>query len=112
MRNLRNLTLVCILSAATPAVAQTDAAAEIAAIRGEIGRLVERLDRLEQAQVRAAPVVTPVALVAQAAPPSSADRPAAAPAATPPAAAATPPKAPDAVVRFSGDMRYRHEAIN
>jgi hypothetical protein len=117
MRNLRNLTLVCILSAATPAVAQTDTAAEIAAIRSEIGRLVERLDRLEQEQVRGVPVVTPVALVAQAAPASPAERsggPPAATAATPTApSAAAPAKAPtDPVLRFSGDMRYRHESIN
>lgn len=106
MRHLRDLTLVCILSAATPAVAQTDPAAEIAAIRSEIGRLVERLDRLEQDQARAAPVVTPVALVAQAAPAGGS-------AAAPAPAAAAPPKAPaDASIRFSGDMRYRHEAIN
>ncbi|HEX5049832.1 MAG TPA: putative porin [Gammaproteobacteria bacterium] len=110
MRNLRNLTLVCILSAATPAVAQTDTATEIAAIRGEIGRLVERLDRLEQDQARAVPVVTPVALVAQAAPAPPAGQPGGGSAAAPRAA---PPKAPaDAVIRFSGDLRYRHEAIN
>ena len=50
MRNKRYLTLLCILFASSHAAAQADPSTEIAAIRAEIGRLAERLDRLEQAQ--------------------------------------------------------------
>ncbi|HZF28052.1 MAG TPA: putative porin [Gammaproteobacteria bacterium] len=113
MRNLRNLTLVGILSAATPALAQTDAATEIAALRSEIGRLAERLDRLEQAQGGTVAAVAQATQVPQTAP---ADRSTPAPGSASPAAAGPPKASADApassVVRFSGDLRYRHEAIN
>jgi hypothetical protein len=77
------------------AQAQPDAAAEIAAIRGEIAALSARLARLEQAS--GAPV---------AAAPAAPAAPVVAPAATQVLAAAGPN------LRFSGDLRYRHEAIN
>jgi len=74
------------------ALGQPNAAAEIAAIRSEIAALSARLERLEQAGARSTP-----AAAAAAAP---------APAATQAVAAVAPN------VRFSGDLRYRHEAIN
>jgi hypothetical protein len=107
MRNLRNLTLIGILSVAAPVNAQTDAAAEIAALRSEIGRLAERLDRLENAQGSTGVPNAATAQGASASAPAAPSSPAAAPSASAQAA-----KASDATLRFSGDMRYRHEAIN
>ena len=86
------------LACATPVVAQPNPSTEIAAIRAEIAALSARLERLEQAGGAAG----------------------AAPAAAPAAAAAAPrvveePRVAAAVapnIRFSGDLRYRHEAIN
>src|SRR5688500_3344111 len=82
------------LACSTGAAAQPAADAEIAAIRAEIAELIARLERLEQASV------PPGGAAAAAAP-------AAAPVAETRVAAATPP-----ALRFSGDLRYRHEAIN
>ena len=45
MRNALCLILVAVLGVPKAVVAQADPKAEIAAMRGEIGRLVERLDR-------------------------------------------------------------------
>jgi hypothetical protein len=75
--------------------AQPTAGAEIAAIRTEIAALMARLERLEQGAT-SPPAATP---------------------ATPavPVAAASAPRALAAsapVLRFSGDLRYRHESIN
>ena len=75
------------------AVAQPAANAELAAIRAEIALLMARLERLEQAAAAAAPA-------AQAAGPPAA-----------PAQARVAPATPPGV-RFAGDLRYRHEAIN
>ena len=68
--------------------AQAPAASEIAAIRAEIGRLAERLERLEQAQAGAIDAPKPAPAVAQNVAPA------------------------EPALRFSGDLRYRHEAIN
>jgi hypothetical protein len=116
---LRNLTLVGILSAAAPALAQTDTATEIAALRVEIARLADRLDRLECAQDDTAPATprqAPAATRASrttAAPPdgrlTAALAPTPAPPVSPPQSAAESPA--NAALRFSGDLRYRHEAI-
>src|ERR1700752_2541584 len=80
-----------------PVVAQPNASTEIAAIRAEIAALSARLERLEQttASAGAAPAAAPSA----AAP--------ATPVVVEPRVAAVGPN-----IRFSGDMRYRHEAIN
>jgi hypothetical protein len=99
MRNtLSAAVVVAFLAVANPAAAQPGAGGEIAAIRAEIAALTARLDRLEQStpEVGATP---------------------------PPAAPATAPQAPRVVeprvaaatgpnLRFSGDLRYRHESIN
>src|SRR5687768_7339452 len=77
-----------ILAFGMPTAAQP-AGAEIAAIRAEIAALTARLDRLEQG---AAPAVT------------AADAP-----------RVVEPRVEEAAapnLRFSGDLRYRHEAIN
>jgi hypothetical protein len=78
-------------------VAQTNVNAEIAAIRAEIAGLVTRLERLEQAGSGAGAGTPPSAPTAA---------PAAPVAETRVAATTTPP------IRFSGDLRYRHESIN
>jgi hypothetical protein len=85
---MRKIGFVLLAIASCGSVAaQQDAASEIAAIRSEIFALSARLERLERAQgVTAAP-------------------PAAAQPATIPAEDAT-------ALRFSGDLRYRHESIN
>jgi hypothetical protein len=75
--------------------AQPQTGAEIAAIRTEIAALMARLERLEQSSASAAPPAVPAA--APAAPAAAEAR----------VAAAVPP-----AVRFSGDLRYRHETIN
>jgi hypothetical protein len=110
MHHLRNLTLLGILSAAAPALAQTDTATEIAALRSEIGRLADRLDQLERAQGDAArnaarPERAPAPLGRTAAALTVA------PADVVPAQSAVESPS-NAVLRFSGDFRYRHEAIN
>ena len=74
------------------AEAQPSTAAEIAAIRGEVAALMTRLERLEQAAS------------AGAEPAASDTEP---PRVVETRAAATAPN-----VRFSGDLRYRHESIN
>jgi hypothetical protein len=91
MRNaVAALVVAGFFALASRALAQPDAGAEIAAIRAEIAALSARLERLEQGI--AAPGAAP-----------------AAPAATvvEPRVAAVAPN-----VRFSGDLRYRHESIN
>jgi Putative porin len=96
MRNERYLTLFCILFASSHAAAQTDPGAEIAAIRAEIGRLAERLDRLEQTQTqtqRSEPAPAAAAVPQVAAVEARTDR--------------TGP-----VLSLSGDLRYRHETID
>jgi hypothetical protein len=100
-------TLVAALVAASfafgaPVLAQPNNSMEIAAIRAEIAALSARLERLEQA----------TAVPAGAAPAAATPAPSPALAAAlqvvePRAAAGVPPN-----VRFSGDMRYRHETIN
>jgi hypothetical protein len=77
--------------------AQPSASAEIAAIRAEIAGLMTRLERLEQ-------TTTAAGAGAPTAPPAAAP---AAPVAETRVAAATEP-----AIRFSGDLRYRHETIN
>ena len=94
MRNAISFTLVCILCSPFAAFAQGGANAEIAALRAEITALTARLDRLEQTQSSG---VAP--------PPAAAPAPAV-------AVAQSAPAADSAVLKFSGDMRYRHEAIN
>ncbi|HEX7236853.1 MAG TPA: putative porin [Gammaproteobacteria bacterium] len=81
---------------ATPVGAQPSAGTEIAAIRAELAALSARLERLEQAGgavAVAAPAPAPAAATALVV--------------EEPRAAAVPPN-----VQFSGDLRYRHEAIN
>ena len=90
-RILLSAVLIVSLALGRGAAAQPAAAAEIAAIRGEIAALMARLDRLEGAGA--------------AAPAATAASPAPAPAATVAAAAAP-------ALKFSGDLRYRHETIN
>src|SRR6187549_3638637 len=90
---------------AAPVLAETSNSTEIAAIRAEIAALSARLERLEQAT--AVPAVT-AAPAAPAASPTPSGTVAVAPQATDArVAAAVPPN-----VRFSGDLRYRHESIN
>lgn len=97
MRNsLVGAVLVAFLAFSTCAEAQPNPAAEIAAIRTEMAALMARLERLEQA-------------TGSAAAPSPAV-PAATPAAVPVEARVAATAAPG--VRFSGDLRYRHETIN
>jgi hypothetical protein len=97
MRNsLSAVAVVTVLSVGAPAVGQTGAGAEIAAIRAEIAALSMRLDRLEQDEAVDAP--QPPAASAAAAQPRVVE---------PRHAAEVPPN-----LRFSGDLRYRHEAIN
>jgi hypothetical protein len=96
MRNAVCLTLLGILCSPLAAQAQSVASAEIAALRAEISALTARLDRLEQATSAGAPV-----------------RPAAAPVAGASIAVAENPSPPAAAsLKFAGDLRYRHEAIN
>ena len=94
MRNSRVVAaFAAFMALGSGALGQPNAAAEIAAIRSEMAALSARLERLEQATgARPAPAATPA--------------PAPAPAATQAVAAIAPN------VRFSGDLRYRHEAIN
>ena len=87
MRKLGFVILAIANANGLPAWAQADASNEIAAIRSEIIALTARLDRLERAQGVAD------------APPLAAE-PVQIPAGEAPA------------LRFSGDLRYRHESIN
>jgi len=105
MRNNLTAGLVAVSFAlAAPALAQPSNSTEIAAIRAEIAALSARLERLEQA-TGAAGVAAPAGPAASPTPSATV---AIAPQATEPRlAAAVPPN-----VRFSGDLRYRHESIN
>lgn len=89
MSTTRYLTFLVILSIAKPLTAQPDVSAEIAAIRTEMGVLMQRLERLERSQGLVEPSSAPpeVSVAAQA-----------------------PRAAPS--VQFSGDFRYRHESID
>jgi hypothetical protein len=93
-RILLSAVVVVSLALSRGALAQPAANAEIAAIRGEIAALMARLDRLERAE--GAGAAAPAAVAA-------APAPAPAPATTVAAAPA---------LKFSGDLRYRHETIN
>jgi Putative porin len=94
MRNtLCALGFLVAFGTAGSAGAAQDSAGEIAAIRAEIEALTARLDRLEHTTANAAPAAKNAA-------------PATPPAATEVLAAAEPK------LRFAGDFRYRHEAIN
>jgi hypothetical protein len=85
------LALLSILGASPTPGSAVEQSVEIAALRNEIELLMQRLERLEQAQTGA-----PVA-----APPGSSP------------VAVTQNLAPDGpALRFSGDLRYRHETIN
>src|SRR5689334_548526 len=102
MRNhLAASLMAASLAFAAPAFAQPSNSAEIASIRSEIAALSARLERLEQASA------TPAGAAMPAASPTPAVTVAAAPQAADARAAAVPPN-----VRFSGDLRYRHESIN
>jgi len=102
--NLAAGLIAASLALAAPVLAQPSNSTEIAAIRAEIAALSARLERLEQAT--AVPAVT--AAPAPAASPTPSGTVAVAPQATDArVAAAVPPN-----VRFSGDLRYRHESIN
>jgi len=96
---MRSVLFWCVFSVANvgclrPAFGQAGAGDEIAALRAEISALTERLDRLERAA---------------AAEPAAA----AAPAAVAVAAPVTQVTASnESTLKFSGDFRYRHEAIN
>ncbi|HUQ51728.1 MAG TPA: putative porin [Gammaproteobacteria bacterium] len=79
----------------TGAAAQPAASAEIAAIRAEMAGLMARLERLERGNAAAATSAAAAATPAAAAPADAR------------VAATVPPN-----IRFAGDMRYRHEAIN
>jgi len=98
MRNSLAAVVVAVsLGFAAGVGAQPSASTEIAAIRAEIAALSARLERLEEGLPGGAAAV-----------------PAAVPA-TPTEARVTEPRVAAAVppnVRFSGDLRYRHEAIN
>jgi hypothetical protein len=114
MRNVVAAAVVAVsLGAAGGGSAQPSASSEIAAIRGEIAALTARLERLETGLAGAAQAAASPAPAAVAATPAAA-------AASPAAAAEAPqvvvePRVAAAVapnVRFSGDLRYRHESIN
>jgi hypothetical protein len=88
MRKQLCLGFLGFLYASAAAWAQGPATSEIAAIRAEIAQLSMRLERLEQGQAAAVPAAAAAPVVEQ-------------------NLAAVQP-----AVRFSGDLRYRHEAIN
>jgi hypothetical protein len=81
-----------LIGASSPLRAQTDTAAEIAALRGQIEALMARLERLEQSAVTAADSSTTALDV--------------------PIPPAEPASSWTDRVRLSGDLRYRHETIN
>jgi hypothetical protein len=81
-----------MLGATSNALAQGATDSELAALRAQVEALMNRIEQLEQREQRAAtapPAVEPAPAVA---------------------AIATPP--PEDRIRFSGDLRYRHETIN
>lgn len=96
MQNSISFTLACVLCSPLAALAQGSPNAEIAALRAEISALTTRLDRLEQSQNSRGATA---ALAPAPAVPST-------------AVAQNTPPADSAVLKFSGDMRYRHEAVN
>jgi hypothetical protein len=103
MRNTLAAALVAASFAfVAPVLAQPNNSTEIAAIRAEIAALSARLERLEQAtaatSVASAPAASPAPSAAVAEAPRVVE---------PRVAAAVAPN-----VRFSGDLRYRHESIN
>src|SRR5262245_55744703 len=103
-KSMRNILVPAGLAAsivfAAAIQAQPNASLEIAAIRAEIAALSARLERLEQTTALGVAAPTP----APATPAPSAGAPVAL---EPRVAAAVGPN-----VRLSGDLRYRHEAIN
>ena len=104
MRNTLAAALVAASFAiAAPLGAQPSNSSEIAAIRAEIAALSARLERLEQA------TALPRGAAAAAASPAPSVAGGGAPEVVEPrvAAAAVPPN-----VRFSGDLRYRHETVD
>lgn len=92
---MRNATLAALLAVtfafSTAAAAEARASDEIAALRAEIAALTQRLDRLEQSTASAASA-----------------QPDEGPRVVAPRAEAVGA----ATIRFSGDLRYRHESIN
>ncbi len=99
MRNtLSAATVVAFLAFVDPAAGQPGAGTEIAAIRAEIAALTARLDRLEQSTPQAGATPAPAAPATAVQAPRVVE---------PRVAAAEGPN-----LRFSGDLRYRHEAIN
>jgi hypothetical protein len=99
MRNIvPAVALTGLLAFPGGARAQPNAAAEIAAIREQMAALAMRLERLEQTTTSTGAAPAP----APAAPASEQPR-----AAETRVAAAIAPN-----IRFSGDLRYRHESIN
>jgi hypothetical protein len=96
MRKATFFTLAGILCSPLAAVAQNATNPEIAALRAEIAALTSRLDRLEQRQGSDGAAEAPA--IANAAPAA--------------AVAQNAPPADSAVLKFSGDLRYRHEAVN
>lgn len=102
---MRNTLAACLVAAScalvAPVLAQSNNRSEIAAIRAEIAALSARLERLEQATgapaEAAAPAASPLPSATVAVAPETDAR----------VSAAVPPN-----VRFSGDLRYRHESIN
>jgi hypothetical protein len=89
---------VALFAFAAPAAAELAADPEIAALRAELAALTARLDRLERASAPAG------ATAASAAPVTASQTPRNVDPAVEPAAAQN--------LRFSGDLRYRHEAID
>jgi hypothetical protein len=98
MRNPLSFTLACILCSPLAVHAQGSANAEIAALRAQISALTARLDRIEQGQGTGPSAFAPAA-VASAVAPATVVVPSA-------------PPADAAILKFSGDMRYRHETVN
>ncbi len=90
MRNTLSAAAVATILAFGMPVAAQPAGAEIAAIRAEIAALTARLDRLEQGTAPAVTAAEAPRVVVE-----------------PRGEAAVAPN-----LRFSGDLRYRHEAIN
>lgn len=99
MRNtLSAAAVVAFLAFVDPAAGQAGSGAEIAAIRAEIAALTARLDRLEQSTPPAGATPVPAAPATAAQSPRVVE---------PRVAAAVTPN-----LRFTGDLRYRHESIN
>jgi hypothetical protein len=117
MRLARSFTLLLILCNPLAALGEAGgASAEIAALRAEIAALSARLDRLERGAspgfAASATSTAAPAAIAQGAPTQAELAPTQAELA-PTQAAPAPGRAPDtAVLRFAGDMRYRHEVVD